>query len=70
LAIELQGLDAATEELEAASNNRYDRECTSYGTAKAQRKEATCDTEKRAYDKAGEGRRERIDDRLADPTTA
>ena len=68
-AIELQRLDAATEDLKAASSNRYDRENTSDGTTKAQRKEATCDAKKRTYDKTGERRRERIDDRLADPTT-
>ena len=58
------------EELETAHGYRHDREDASYGEAQVERKEAPYGAKNRARDETGHRRRERVNDRLADPTPA
>lgn len=68
--IELWRLYAAAEELKSAYGYRHDREDASYGEAGVERKEAPYGAKGRSRDETGHRRRERVNDRLADPTAA
>jgi hypothetical protein len=69
-AIELWRLYATAEELEAAYGYRYYCEDASYGKSEVEREKAPYGAKNRARYETGKHRRERVNDRLADPTSA
>jgi hypothetical protein len=67
-AVELRRADAPTEELKGTRGDRRDREYASCGEAQVEREKITRGAKKRACGEAGKRGRDRVDDRLADPT--